>query len=98
MYTIYVTTIDNGLQEKTIDLVFYFSVPSLLINLKKSWGLEPVASIIFAILLVEGHLGCSYLENLLLLLKVVGSRPLSLANPEQDIPCSFANSSMACQI
>ncbi len=76
----------------------YFSFTSLVINLKKSWGCEPVASIIFAILLVEGHLGCSYFENRLLLLNVVGSKPLSLANPEQDIPCSFANNSIACQI
>lgn len=66
--------------------------------LKKSWGFAPVAERIFAILFVDGQRGCSYLENLLLLLNVVGSNPLRRANPEQDIPCSFANSSMACQI
>ncbi len=67
-------------------------------NLKKSFGVEFVAASIFDMLAVDGHRGCSYLENLLLLLKVVGSNPLRLANPEQDRPCSRANNSMACQI
>jgi hypothetical protein len=67
-------------------------------NLKKSWGVDPVAEIIFAMLDVDGQRGCSYFENLLLLLNVVGSSPLSFANPEQDKPCSFANNSMARQI
>ena len=69
-----------------------------MINLKKSCGDAPVAASILAILFVEGQRGCSYLENLLLLLNVVGSRPLRLASPEHDRPCSFANNSMACQI
>jgi hypothetical protein len=71
---------------------------SFVINLKKSFGAAPVAANIFDMLAVDGQRGCSYLENLLLLLKVVGSKPLRLANPEQDRPCSRANNSMACQI
>ena len=67
-------------------------------NLKKSAGVALVASSIFEMLPVEGHRGCSYLENRLLLLNVVGSNPLRFASPEQDKPCSLANNSMACQI
>ena len=78
--------------------VLHFLELSSFINLKKSCGVEFVALIIFAILLVDGQRGCSYFENLLLLLKVVGSRPLHFAKPEQDILCSLANMSIACQI
>lgn len=67
-------------------------------NLKKSCADAPVAANIFDILDVDGQRGCSYLENRLLLLKVVGSKPLHFANPEQVKPCSWANSSIACQI
>ena len=77
--------------------LFWFSV-SFVMNLKKSCGFAPVAEIIFAMLAVDGQRGCSYLEKRLLLLNVVGSKPLRLANPEQDIPCSLANISIACQI
>ena len=47
--------------------------------------------------MVEGHRGCPSLDQRLLLLKVVGSKPLHLASPEQDIPCSDANLSIARQ-
>ena len=61
----------------------------------KSFNDAPVASRIFAMLLVDGHRGWPYLDQRLLLLNVVGSKPLRLANPEQDILCSRANVSMA---
>ena len=64
----------------------------------KSYRLDPVLSNIFAILLVEGQRGCPYLDQRLLLLKVVASNPLRFANPEQDTLCSFANESIANQI
>ena len=67
-------------------------------NLKKSLALAPVADNIFDMLNVDGHRGCSYFENRLLLLNVVGSKPLRFANPEQDIPCARANKSIACHI
>ena len=93
------TALMGGLQFfiEIIYLSFVFSISSV-INLKKSWGVAPVAAIIFAMLLVDGQRGCSYLEIRLLLLKVVGSNPLRLASPEQDKPCSVANNSMACHI
>lgn len=47
----------------------------------------PVEFNIFAILFVEGHLGCPYFDQRLLLLKVVASNPENLANPEQDMLC-----------
>ena len=69
--------------------MFYFWQDlSSVIYLKKSCGFACVAASIFAILPVEGHLGCSYLEKRLLLLNVVGSKPLRLAKAEQDMPCS----------
>ena len=68
---------------------------AVVMNLKKSWGDESVAVNIFEIVSVDGQRGCSYLENLLLLLNVVGSSPLHFARPEQDNPCSCANKSMA---
>ena len=63
----------------------------------KSYRLAPVLSNIFAILFVEGQRGCPYLDHRLLLLKVVASNPLRIANPEQDTLCSFANESIANQ-
>ncbi len=74
------------------------SLSSFVISLKKSSGFAPTADIIFAILDVDGQRGCSYFEKRLLLLNVVGSKPLHFASPEQDILCSRANSSIACQI
>ena len=63
----------------------------------KSWIVEPVDANIFEILFVDGQRGWPSLDQRLLLLKVVGSRPLHFANPEQDIPWSFAKRSMARQ-
>ena len=63
----------------------------------RSYRLEPVLSNIFAILFVEGQRGCPYLDQRLLLLKVVASNPLRFANPEQDTLCSLAKESMANQ-
>ena len=56
---------------------------------------DPVACNILAMLLVDGQRGCPYLELRLLLLNVVGSRPLNLARPEQDIFLEVANLSIA---
>ena len=64
----------------------------------KSLIVLPVEFNIFAILPVDGHLGCPYLDQRLLLLKVVASKPANFAKPEQDIFCSKAKLSMACQI
>jgi hypothetical protein len=47
---------------------------------------------------VDGHLGCPSFDHLLLLLNVVGSSPLFLASPEQDILCAAAKPSMAFHI
>ena len=47
----------------------------------------PVEFNIFAMLFVEGHLGCPYFDHRLLLLNVVASNPENFANPEQDILC-----------
>ena len=63
----------------------------------KSFNDAPVASRIFAMLLVDGHRGWPYLDQRLLLLNVVGSSPLHFAKPEHDIPCSVAKRSMARQ-
>jgi hypothetical protein len=68
------------------------------INLKKSSGDEFVALNILAIVSVDGHRGWPKTDARLLLLKVVGSSPLRFAKPEQDIPCSHANNSIACHI
>ena len=65
------------------------------INLVKSWILAPVDDNILDMLFVDGHRGCPSLDQRLLLLNVVGSKPLHFAKPEQDIPCSVANRSMA---
>lgn len=66
-------------------------------NLVKSWILAPVDDKIFEILFVDGQRGWPSLDQRLLLLNVVGSKPLHFANPEQDIPCSVAKRSMARQ-
>ena len=58
----------------------------------------PVEFNIFAILFVEGHRGCPYFDQRLLLLKVVASNPENLANPEQDMLCRKAKLSIACHI
>jgi len=55
------------------------------INFVKSSSEAPVEAKILEILLVEGHLGCPSLDQRLLLLNVVGSKPLHFARPEQDI-------------
>lgn len=68
------------------------------IYLKKSCGAELVAFNILEIVSVDGQRGCPNTDARLLLLKVVGSSPLRFANPEQDIPWSWANDSIACQI
>lgn len=54
-----------------------------------------VAIITFATVLQDGHRGVPSGENCLLLLKVVASNPLSLANPEQDNPFSCASLEIA---
>ena len=54
--------------------------------LKKSWGDEFVALNIFEIVSVDGQRGCPNTDARLLLLNVVGSKPLCFARPEQDIP------------
>ena len=59
--------------------------------------LSPVAARIFAILPVDGHRGWPYLDQRLLLLNIVGSKPLRRARPEHDILCSLANRSIAYQ-
>lgn len=55
------------------------------INFVKSSNEDPVEANIFEILLVDGHRGCPSLDQRLLLLKVVGSKPLHFARPEHDI-------------
>ena len=52
---------------------------------------------ILDILLVDGQRGWPSLDQRLLLLNVVGSKPLHFASPEQDIPCSVAKRSIARQ-
>src|SRR6516164_3369547 len=64
----------------------------------KSSSPEPVANRTLARLSVEGHRSFPLAEPRLLLLKVVGSSPASLASPEGDMPCRAASSSMARQI
>lgn len=73
----------------------YRPTSGVSINLVKSCIFAPVDDKIFEILLVDGHLGCPSLDQRLLLLNVVGSKPLHLARPEQDMPCSVAKRSMA---
>lgn len=74
----------------------YISVtPDGLINFAKSPIFAPVDDNILEMLSVLGHLGCPSLDHLLLRLKVVGSKPLFFASPEQDILCSVAKHSMA---
>ncbi len=76
----------------------YYSRPvsfGLSMNFVKSCILAPVDDNIFEILFVDGHRGCPSLDQRLLLLNVVGSKPLHFANPEQDIPCSVAKRSIA---
>ena len=67
------------------------------INFVKSLIDAPVADSIFDILLVDGQRGCPSLDQRLLLLKVVGSKPLHFAKPEHVLPCSLAKRSMAFQ-
>lgn len=57
--------------------------------------LTPVASRIFAILFVGGQRGRPYLDQRLLLLNVVGSKPLRFARQEQDILHEYAKLSIA---
>ena len=64
-------------------------------NFVKSSSDAPVEANILEILFVDGHRGCPSLDQRLLLLKVVGSKPLLFAKPEQDILCSVANFSIA---
>ena len=64
----------------------------------KSTTVLPVEFNIFAMLLVEGHLGCPYFDQRLLLLNVVASIPDIFANLEQDIFCIDAKLSIACHI
>lgn len=78
--------------------IFYLSLCCDGINLVKSSKDAPVEDNILEILFVDGHLGCPSFDQRLLLLNVVGSRPLHFAKPEQDILCSVANFSIACQI
>src|ERR1700743_251080 len=58
----------------------------------------PVADRTLARLSVEGQRSFPLAAPRLLLLKVVGSRPASLARPEGDMPCRAARASMARQI
>lgn len=76
----------------------YLELSLSLIYLKKSCGAEFVALNILEIVSVDGQRGCPNTDARLLLLNVVGSRPLRFANPEQDMPWSCANNSIACQI
>ena len=62
----------------------------------KSYIVIFIALIILAIVQHEGHLGVPSDENFLLLLNVVASRPLFLANPEQLNPLCLAIFSIAC--
>ena len=73
------------------------SLPCGSMNLVKSWILAPVDDKILEILFVDGQRGWPSLDQRLLLLNVVGSSPLHFAKPEQDIPCSVAKRSIACQ-
>src|SRR5882672_12443638 len=57
-----------------------------------------VADRILARLSVEGQRSFPLAVPRLLLLKVVGSNPASLAKPEGDMPCRAARASMARQI
>lgn len=66
-------------------------------NFVKSWILAPVDDSIFEMLLVDGQRGWPSLDQRLLRLNVVGSKPLHFASPEQDIPCSVAKRSIARQ-
>ena len=60
--------------------------------------LHPVAPRIFAMLPVEGQRGWPYFEKRLLLLNVVGSKPLYFAKPEQVMLCACANRSIVFQM
>lgn len=77
--------------------VFYAAFSCDGINFVKSFMDAPVADNIFAILFVDGQRGCPCLDQRLLLLNVVGSRPLHFANPEHVFPCSDAKLSIAFQ-
>lgn len=63
--------------------------------LVKLLTVSPVAAKILAMLPVDGQRGWPYFDQRLLLLKIVGSRPLRRANPEQDILCALAKQSIA---
>ena len=75
--------------------IFYLSTFCDGMNLVKSSKDAPVEDKILEILFVDGHLGCPSFDQRLLLLNVVGSRPLHFAKPEHDILCSVANFSIA---
>ena len=72
------------------------SVVSGIHNLAKSITDVLVADIILAIVPQDGQRGVPSDENFLLLLNVVASRPLFLANPEQLNPLCLAIFSIAC--
>jgi len=64
---------------------YYMFFVSHGINFVKSVIDAPVDDSIFDILFVDGQRGCPSLDQRLLLLKVVGSKPLHLASPEHDM-------------
>ena len=63
----------------------------------KSFKEQPVAFNILAMLFVDGQRGWPYFDQRLLLLNVVGSRPLYFARPEHDMLCKLAKLSIAYQ-
>ncbi len=65
--------------------LFHHLSGSWSIYLVKSCIFDPVDDKILDMLFVEGQRGCPSLDQRLLLLKVVGSKPLHFARPEQDI-------------
>ncbi len=85
-------SIKNATREKPVAFttntptIYSRSLDDVSMYLVKSWIDAPVDARIFEILFVDGHLGCPSRDHRLLRLKVVGSKPLHLANPEQDIP------------
>src|SRR6185312_5092780 len=70
----------------------------LPISATKSSRLAPVAARIFDTLSVEGQRSFPLAAPRLLLLKVVGSNPASLAKPDGDNPLRAASASIAVQI
>lgn len=82
---------------RTCGIIFicYISFCLFAKYLVKLLTLSPVAAKIFAILPVDGQRGWPYFDQRLLLLKIVGSKPLRRAKPEQDILCALAKQSIA---